>query len=95
MQNILQNFEFVIIVSAIVHQKELSLEDFGWGTEELAMIRTAVIDRPCFSCKPGEGMPVKFNVPRFGYNLCEFHSNMALVAGWEIFPITPSEDPKI
>jgi hypothetical protein len=91
MANNMSNFEFVINVSAIIHQEEVSLLDLGWGSEELAEIRAAVVIKECFSCKPGEGMPVKYHVPKYGYSLCEFHSSMALVAGWEIVPI---EDPK-
>lgn len=95
MANIIPNFEFVIFVSAIIFQEEISLTDLGWGSSELEKIRTPMIDRPCFSCRPGEEMEVKYHVPRFGYNLCEFHANAAMVVGWEIFPITTSEAPKV
>lgn len=88
MQNNLSNFDFVIIVSAIVHQEELSLSDLGWGTEELAEIRRPASERKCFSCQPGvEFGPVEFHEPRYKYDLCKFHADMGMVAGWKIIPI--------
>jgi hypothetical protein len=92
-QNNLPQFEFLIIVSAIIDQEEVDLTDLGWGTEELAHIRTPAADKPCFSCRPGESLPVEYHAPKFGYNLCRMHADLALVAGWEIFPIYAERTP--
>jgi hypothetical protein len=94
-ENYLSNFEFVIIVSAIIHQEEVSLTDLGWGTAELDEIRKPAEERSCWSCKVGEELgPVKYHVPAYKYDLCQFHADMALVAGWKIYPIPviPAEE---
>lgn len=87
-QNNLPQFEFVIFVSAIIDQEEVSLTDLGWGTRELEEIRKPFAERKCWSCKPGmEFGPAEYHEPRYKYDLCKFHADMGLVAGWTIIPI--------
>lgn len=92
-QNNLPQFEFVIFVSAIIDQEEVSLTDLGWGTRELEEIRKPASERKCFSCQEDSQLgPVMYYAPKFGYDLCEFHADMGLVVGWQIYPINQTEE---
>lgn len=48
-------------------------------------------DIDCFSCKAGEKMPSLFIATDYGYPLCQFHADMAMVVGWKIEPIVKEQ----
>jgi hypothetical protein len=44
-------------------------------------------ERFCFSCGQKWKEKATFNVPEYGYDLCDFHASMAQIVGWNIIPI--------